>query len=31
MNNMHICFKNMELKFDYIEEVKINESKSFKK
>lgn len=25
---MHICFKNMELKFDYIEEVKINESKS---
>lgn len=30
MNNMHICFKNMELKFDYIEEVKINESKSFK-
>ena len=28
MNNMHICFKNMELKFDYIEEVKINESKS---
>lgn len=31
MNNMHICFKNMELKFDYIKEVKINESKSFKK
>lgn len=31
MNNMHVCFKNMELKFDYIEEVKINESKSFKK
>lgn len=30
MNNMHICFKNMELKFDYIEEVKINESKSLK-